>query len=287
MSLEVIAMQLTRTILVTTIAALSAHLGGIAASYSDAALTVRPSEYVGITYAPPATGDAAYLFFSNEPIALELRVTNRGSIPITLANVGASPAANFRIVRGQTDAFAIQSDVFRQGAGAPTPVTWVSPIQIEAQESLIIGAVHVGSPLPPGEYIVEWDTTIRDQNGLRVAPQSTRVQFEVRASAEDTAPEEARRNAARAFLRGDDRLAEQWADELLRLHPRSYAAHLIRAEVSLKTGNRQRMLQSYATALQILNANADDQFVRWTNPRTARDIADGVKARIRSQGGQP
>ncbi|MEP6919365.1 MAG: hypothetical protein ABJC89_27225, partial [Acidobacteriota bacterium] len=184
-------------------------------TYSEAVLLVRPADYTGTTYAaPPAR--SAYLFFSGEPIRVQLDIVNRGSQVIELASA-AAVAESFHVTRGETSAFTIESTVLKKAAGVSTPVEPQSPVTLAPGESLVFFSRHDDTPLLPGEHVVEWESGIATASGLRVAPQPSRLQFEVRDSSSETAAEEARRNAIRAFRAGQDTLAAQWVTRLLEL----------------------------------------------------------------------
>jgi hypothetical protein len=246
--------------------------------YSEAVLLVRPADYTGTTYAaPPAR--SAYLFFSGEPIRVQLDIVNRGSQVIELSNA-AAVADSFRVTRGEASAFTTESTVFKKAFGVSTPVEPQSPVTLAPGESLVFFSRRDGAPLLPGEHVVEWESGIATASGLRIAPQPSRLQFEVRDSSSETAAEEARRNAIRAFRDGQDTLAAQWVTRLLELNPQSHAAHVLRGDLSLRAGDKAAAAACFDAALRILETHADQEYNRWTPAALTRATIDGLKARL-------
>jgi lipopolysaccharide biosynthesis regulator YciM len=139
---------------------------------------------------------------------------------------------------------------------------------------------HDGASFPLGEHVVEWETGIATASGLRVAPQPSRLQFEVRDSSSETAAEEARRHAIRAFRNGDDAVAAQWVTRLLELNPQSHAAHVLRGDLSLRAGDKAAAAACFDAALRILETHADQEYNRWTPAALTRATIDGLKARL-------
>jgi hypothetical protein len=254
-----------------------APAGGQVPAYSEAVLLVHPAEYFGTMYTAPPD-HAAYLFFTGEPLRVELEIVNRGSHVIELAGPAAA-AHRFRVSNGQASQFVVENEIIKKGLGAPTRVETQSAVSLAPGESLALFSKHVGPALAPGEYLVEWETSITETSGLRIAPQASRLQFEVRESSGETAAEEVRRYAIRAFEAGQDALADQWVTRLLRLNPQSHAAHVLRAELRLRAGDNAAAAASFDTALKILESHADQQFERWAPPTLTRDTLDGLKAR--------
>jgi hypothetical protein len=256
----------------------AAPAGGQAAAYSDAVLLLHPQEYSGTVYTAPPE-HAPYLFFTGEPFRVELEIVNRGSRVIELAGP-AGAAHRFRVTNGQAAQFVVEDEAIKNGPGAPTHVERQSTVSLAPGESLALFSRHVGPALAPGEYLAEWETGITETSGLRIAPQASRLQFEVRESSGDTAAEEVRRYAIRAFAARQDALAEQWVTRLLRLNPQSHAAYALRGELRLRAGDNAAAAAAFDTALKILESHADQQFDRWAPPTLTRDTLDGLRARL-------
>ena len=117
---------------------------------------------------------------------VELEIVNRGSHVIELAGP-AGAAHRFRVTNGQAAQFVVEDEAIKKGPGAPTHVERQSTVSLAPGESLALFSRHVGPALAPGEYLVEWETGITETSGLRIAPQASRLQFEVRESSGDTA----------------------------------------------------------------------------------------------------
>jgi hypothetical protein len=256
----------------------AAPASGQARTYSEAVLLVRPADYTGTTYAaPPAR--SAYLFFSSEPIRVQLDIVNRGSQAIELANA-AAVADSFHVTRDGASAFTTETTVLKKAYGVSTPVEPQSPVTLAPGESLVFFSRYDGTPFLPGEHVVEWESGIATASGLRIAPQPSRLQFEVRESSSETATEEARRNAIRAFRNGQDTLAAEWVARLLELNPQSHAAHVLRGDLSLRAGDKAAAAACFDAALRILETHADQEYNRWTPAALTRATIDGLKARL-------
>jgi hypothetical protein len=255
---------------------------GQASSYSSVVLLVHPSEYFSTTYAAPPADHSDYVFFTSELLRVEIDIVNRGSQVVELKSPATAVADNFLVTRGQPTEFMVENAVVKKGLGFVVPVESVSAIQLAPRESLVFFAQQVGPGLGPGEYVVEWETPITEASGLRIAPQASRLQFEVRASSSETAAEEALRNAGRAFVAGQDALADQWVAQLLRVNPQSHAAYASRGELRLRAGDTRRAAESFDTALKILESQTDLQYNRWAHDRFTREKIEGLKRRLRS-----
>lgn len=255
-----------------------APAGGQVPAYSEAVRLVHPAEYFGTTYTAPPD-HSAYLFFTGEPLRVELEIVNRGSRTIELTSPAAA-AHRFRVTNGQAAQFVVEKEVIKKGVGGLTRVETQPAVSLAPGESLEFFSRHVGPALAPGEYLVEWETGITETSGVKIAPESPRLQFEVRESSGETAAEEVRRYAIRAFAAGEDTLANQWATRLLQLNPQSHAAHVLRGELSLKAGDKAAAAACFDTALRILESHADQDYNRWTPAALRRDTIDGLKARL-------
>jgi Tfp pilus assembly protein PilF len=134
--------------------------------------------------------------------------------------------------------------------------------------------------LAPGEYVVNFETTVTDEKGGSILPQASRFQFEVR-SAEGADAELAARQAARAFVRGDDATAEQWVRALLKANPQSYVAHSLRGLIAARADDRAAALRHYEQALRILEADADQQFLRVHQASVVGNVRADFRRKVR------
>jgi Tfp pilus assembly protein PilF len=121
--------------------------------------------------------------------------------------------------------------------------------------------------LAPGEYVVNFETTVTDEKGGSILPQASRFQFEVR-SAEGADAELAARQAARAFVRGDDATAEQWVRALLKANPQSYVAHSLRGLIAARADDRAA-------------ADADQQFLRVHQASVVGNVRADFRRKVR------
>lgn len=90
-------------------------------------------------------------------------------------------------------------------------------------------------------------------------PYSDRIQFEVRLASPDTLLEQVRRGALRATLNGEYERAGSLIELMLKMHPRSYGAYLLRGGLTQFMKNPTLARASFQQALQILQADADEQ----------------------------
>jgi hypothetical protein len=232
--------------------------------YSKVSVIIRPVGYLGVEYADPPSRNFPYVFFSSEQISVEIvMVNNLGTEPVRLFLNEKAIAANFAAKRPDGIDVALRlSTLVRRYLANETPVDLAPEFALEPKESLVLRAEIAAGQLTPGEHIVLLSTTIKDAAGLPLSPQVTRLVLEIRPSDAASALEEARRNAIRAVTARQFAAAETWIETLLRLHPRSYVAYVLRGEVAESSGDRGRARAAYQQAVSLLKSRADEHFLR-------------------------
>jgi len=253
--------------------------------YAKASLIVRPVDYQGLVYSDPPRPNSTYVYFANEPIHFEiLIVNNRGTEAVRLLT-DRTLATSFEAKRpdGTDFGLRISDDVVRRYSTGDTPVDIGSEFTLSPRESLVLKTEVTESQLAQGEHIVLVSTSVKDADGRALAPQASRLLFEIRPSNAASAIEETRRNAMRAIRSREFTTAETWIENLLRLHPRSYAAYAMIGQISDMTGNRGRARAAYKQAASLLQSRTDDQYARReVNPRLTQDLIETFNQRMRA-----
>ena len=248
------------------------------AKWSAALLLINASEYFGVTYAALPAPNATYVYFlPGEAVKVRVDIANPGTEAVQLVLPGSGPQAAFALRSTGTIGMRTNDTVvLRRTVGRPERWTWQPRLDLGPREVLQIDLELVGQ-LPPGEYVVDFDTKIADNAGRAVTPQSNRFQFEVRAPS-GAESEIAWRNASRAFMRGDDQLAEQWIQALFRVNSESYAAHALRGQIADRAGDYRTALRHYREALLKLEAGSDTQYNRRHDSRALSAAQEGMRS---------
>jgi len=254
-----------------------AHAQGL--KKPGAVLLVNAGEYFGTTYAPPPTERSHYMFLVGEPIRVRIEIGNPGESSVVLVNTGRRPRDAFSAVSTGSVEVRLDDRATLRRVGVPNEqVQWGPRFQLDSGESLAVEGV-IGE-LAPGEYVVNFETTVTDEKGGSILPQASRFQFEVR-SGEGADAERATRQAARAFVRGDDVTAEQWVLALLKANPQSYVAHSLRGQIAARAGDRAAALRHYEQALRILEADGDQQFLRVNQASVVGNVRADFRRKVR------
>ena len=140
---------------------------------------------------------------------------------------------------------------------------------------------RIPSALTPGVYVVEVSTQAVDGSGLPIVHQSTRFTFELRSPGDSDVIEKTRRLAMRAAVNSDYGAAEKFSAELLRLHPRSYAAFAVRGYVAKERGQSAQAAALFQQALDILERNDDEVYLRWNGLMKREHDISGLRGRAR------
>lgn len=271
------------TWLLIAVGSLVVALSGVAAEVSSIALSIGTREYFGTEYAMPPQQDAPFMFYVDEPIW----------VAIEFGNPADSPAG--RLSFANRGLFAIE--VRKDGELVNVPVSFEptgeledangsarrtlrTPISLNSGQRLSING-RIPSTLTPGVYVVEVSTQAVDGSGLPIAPLSTRLMFELRSRGDSDVIENTRRLAMRAAVNSDYGAAEKFSAELLRLHPRSYAAFAVRGYVAKERGQSAQAAALFQQALDILERNDDEVYLRWNGLMKREHDISGLRGRAR------
>jgi hypothetical protein len=262
---------------------------GMAQKYAGVSVSmfVRTVDYYGHDYTAPPGPKSTYVYFPGEPIKIEIALTNnRGDAPVRLI-ANPNVASNFAVKpeHGTPFNLALSSDIIFKTAFGNSPFDWKPEMMLSPGESLIIPAeVAERDSMPTGEHAIVVSTTIKDSNGSGILPHASRLQIEVRSLSNDDAPELARRAAMRAMhnvvrnsVGRDFTEAERRIDDLLKVHPQSYAAYVMRGEIAQLRGNAGQARAAYQQAINLLQTRADQRV-----QRDPRNVIDDLVSRIRA-----
>jgi hypothetical protein len=137
-----------------------------------------------------------------------------------------------------------------------------------------------------GIYTLDVSSDLLDSAGRQIAPQSTRIDFELRTPANGEAAEIARRNGLRSLADGNLAQAERFAAELSMLNPNSASVPVIRAQIAIAENRRQDAVVMFRRALEILQLNQDKQYLLWAGLSERQDRINGLSTTIRGMGSQ-
>jgi hypothetical protein len=155
----------TRPLLLCAVvyAAILTDAGAQSLNRSTVVLLVKAADYVGETYTAPPAHTSSYLFFVGEPVRVRVEIGNPGDDALTVLTPGNRPR----------DAFSVQSTapidvrmsdrvvVQHVGVGASQVLDWGPRFDIPPHQSLQIDVDLLGT-LAPGEYVVDFETTVTD-----------------------------------------------------------------------------------------------------------------------------
>lgn len=249
-------------------------------------LLVNVEHYSGVTYAAHPLPNSTYVFYPDEPIELRIVVANRGSDPIRLSTTAATVAENFsaRRLDGGPITLAFEPEVRVRRVGEPARIiAWGPDVHLESREAVVFRASVAGPALPPGEYAIEITSVMREGDGRTLAPQASRIYFELRGSSAETQIEEIARRAARAIFIQDYDTAEVHIAALTKLHPQGFAAHAFRGRIQEARGNKQAAVAAYTQALRVLETDTDQLYNRTSTPELRRQRAQEFRTLVNAR----
>ena len=271
------------TWLLIAVGSLVVALSGVAAEVSSIALSIGTREYFGTEYAMRPQQDAPFMFYVGEPILVAIEFVNPADSPagrLSFANGGLFDIE----VRKDGDVVDALTSFEPTGeledANGSARRTLRTPISLNPGHRLRING-RIPSTLTPGVYVVEVSTQAVDGSGLPIALLSTRFMFELRSPGDSDVIENTRRLAMRAAVNSDYGAAETFSAELLRLHPRSYAAFAVRGYVAKERGQSAQAAALFQQALDILERNDDEVYLRWNGLMKREHDISGLRGRAR------
>lgn len=247
------------------------------------ALLTRPGEYFGAVYASPPPDGMTYVFFSGEPVRLQINVVNWGDAPHTLMLHDKATSGLLRVSATRDGAPAHVALLLEADARLVDDLAMVEAID-DTEVRLAPGVLvrwdfRVGSPLPVGLYVLDVDMGATDESGRHLRPQATRFTFEVRRTEKDSIAEVLRRSALRRLTAGDISGAAAEADRVLAVNANSHAAFAIKGEVARLSGKPEEAAAAYAQALSAVISGADKPYLQRASTAQVRDLIDALRKR--------
>jgi hypothetical protein len=165
------------------------------------------------------------------------------------------------------------------------PVNWAGPITVQPGDRLewsakLVSAVDL---VPPGKYEVSIvpDTAVGDASSWVVGRPLVLEIREPRGFAGSM--ELLRRQGMWHYVHDDYGAALASFDELLRRYPESHIAHVMKGNIALRQGDRDRARASYSAALVLLERGADRLYLTERNPplHIVEEARENVRGMLR------
>jgi tetratricopeptide (TPR) repeat protein len=232
-----------------------------AADFSPLTLLYRPVDYVAPIYS--SQRDAPYLFFSGEPVHFEVFIFNGGNAVSELVTKQRSVQDSFEFAVRLDDKsvhpkLIVEPDVYVEQIGPRLPISWTPRLAISPKQKVVFHWRMAQTDATEGRYRIEVLLQMTDEAGRQVKPQGSIIDFEIRrSSTPQDAAEVILRKGWRAFLASQYDDAEEVANDLLRMNPRSYAAFVLKGQVASARQKPAEKLEMYRAALAIAASNLD------------------------------
>jgi hypothetical protein len=254
---------------------------GQGSPYSDLTLLVGPQAYLSPAYAVENRSPFAYLFFRGEPIAARIRVFNQGEARATLVPTATVPQQLFAIETTRDGrAFPVQLQfedrVTRFFSGGRYRYSLDQTLQFDGGEGL---EWHVGvtdGTLPAGFYAMTVHVRATDADSRMLRPRAPTFTFEVRAPTVADRPEMLHREADRQIRRAAYDEARATVTELLRIHPQSVIAHMLRQQIAKAEGNRAEFIAAIKQARTLLTGGQDALLLKFKGPEQLRHALEAL-----------
>ena len=134
----------------------------------------------------------------------------------------------------------------------------------------------------PGRYRIEVLPHLTDEAGRQIRPQGSIIDFEVRnPSTPQDAAEVVLRKGWRAFLAGRYDDADEVANDLLRMNPRSYAAFVLKGQIASARQKPEEKLQMYRAALALAAGNLDPWCTRCAGDLSIPSVVESLQCLVR------
>jgi hypothetical protein len=246
--------------------------------YSSFQFDVGTAEYFGETYVERPSPRASWVFFRGEPLTLRLSIgSTNGEDELRIPSPQASDFISVTATRDGTpvDLQLTFSDVNWIGLDERAHAL-ASPerIRLNPGEQLQWTA-RLTSALSPGLYRLHFDIRANDELSRPVAPIVTNFAFDLKPSTPAYRPEILLPAAARHAFSQDSSelaLAEAAVTELLRIHPTSVLAFLIRERIARARGLRDQARVETRKALDLINADQDLLLRQFKSPEEIANI---------------
>jgi hypothetical protein len=249
--------------------------------YSPLTLLVGPATYLFPEYAAERGSPRAYLFFLEEPITARIRIFNNGESRATLVPSSTEPQQLFAVETTRdgvpfplTVEFA--DGVSRFYSQGEYPYSLDQSLDFDWREGLVWHLTLTEGTLPPGFYTMTVRPRAADGNSRPIAPQAPTFHFEVRTPTDDDRPELLLRAADRQLVRGAYDDAKATVGELLRVHPRSVIAQILRQKIAVAKGDRGELVAAINEARTLLATGQDALLLKFRTPDQLREVFDNL-----------
>lgn len=260
---------------------------GHAAAATGLNLLLSPRSYTGHVYVQPPQGGADYVVFAGEKWPLQVVIANWSDEERVLSYPSGAPSVPW-LLRSTMGATVVSMPVeivrrrYAVGTGDQDVSHEAPPLRIGPRGYVRWEIVVDTGQLQPGQYRLDVSTFGTDDTGRPVFRQSPRIMFEVRA-ARGAEAEVLRRAAVRAL--DADAIPEARASiaALLGVHPGSYAAYELLADVAMSEGRQDEAAEMAQRAADQLTGRRDQLFLQWTDQRRVQAAVDALSKRARGR----
>ncbi len=241
---------------------------------------VGPDEYFGEAYTNVPEDNASYVFFVGEPILLRITIANEQTSDLSLSQTSSDDVFGFELLsNGMRHRMALTCVVKGTDAGQPSPRSLMeAPVRLAPSQRLV-WVCPVDEPIPPGNYRLRAHTDITDIDERPIALRVESLAFNLRAATPASRAEIVRREAMRHLISREPNLlfVEAAVQRLLKSHPTSSLAYLIRGHVQRLMGKETEALAAFGRALEILEREEDQLLLKFKG----QNFANETKATVR------
>jgi hypothetical protein len=205
---------------------------------------VAINDYYDVVYAKPPVSPALYVVFAGEPIELRLAIGNRNATTERIALHGLPIHDAFRLTALRVPEGAPQPTLTLRPAGRvehaqlPNEMNWGDEVALPGSARLVLRATIDTAPSTvPGLYELQITPSISATT--KINPLGTILRYEIRqVSPEADRIEGLCRRMLRLYNHEEVAEAQEAADQLLAVYPRSAIAYRIKGHVALTRGRR-------------------------------------------------
>lgn len=253
----------------------------------DAQVTLTPlvvlatvGDYPGETYTAGPIAPAEFVFFENEPVAVDVSVANWGSssAPVRLPSSTSSPMVQAVVWKGDqaVSSGRLLEPMWRETVAGSQRVTPSATMVIEPGDALRWRLMVDTGTLGPGFYLVRVQTVATGGAGESIRTRRSEFIFEMRARSEALPAELSRRAAEWLTAEGDAGRARAATDDLERVYPDSVAVHLIRSRIAEAEGNDSLARLELDRAAEFMRSDRDTLFRHFARPGQIEDLIDSL-----------
>jgi hypothetical protein len=145
------------------------------------------------------------------------------------------------------------------------------PLQFDQGEGLEWHVTVTDGTLPAGLYAITVHVRAVDGDSRPIRPRAPTFTFEVRTPTDDDRPEMLHREADRHLRRGAYVEAKATVAELLRIHPRSVIAQMMRQRIAAAEGNRGEVTAAIKQARTLLSTGQDTLLLKFHTAEQLRE----------------